>query len=121
MQVQTEALNRALKLLNAAGCSYAVIDAEGHKYGGLDVVEPKPPRKQRHRNHPIGTFIDYHRQFTNALKPGEAVKVPLGPFTSPEDTNSLRSSISAYFAREIGPGKILTVITSTEIEVLRIE
>lgn len=121
MQVQTEALSRALKLLIAAKCSFAVIDADGTKHGDLIVVPPKVAGQKRHRNHPVGTFLRHHEKYTSTLQAGDSVKVPLGPFTSDEDRESMRSSVSGYAARTWGAGNCITGFGADYLEVLRIE
>ena len=118
MLVKTEALSRALKLLAAAGCEYAVIDSSGQKYGSLEVARPSV---KRNRNHPAGTFLDYHKPMTEALQAGQSKLVPFGPFVSAADRDSLRSSISGYCSREWGSGTYITAIAKDGIEVLRVE
>jgi hypothetical protein len=121
-KVQTEALNRALKLLRASGCAFAVIDACGVKHGTLDVVVPKAPKPtKKPRNHPPGAYLEHHKSLTSTIQPGECRTVPFGPFSSDEDRESLRSSISAYCSREWGNGSYITAIADAGIEVLRIE
>ena len=120
MLVQTEALTRALKLLIAANVQFAVIDAEGVKHGTLEIAVTPPPKK-RHQNHPRGAFLKHHQTMTSALQPGQSTVVPLGPFDSPDDCESLRSSITGYCARTWGGGACITAISDAGIEVLRVE
>ena len=110
----------SLKLLNAAGVEYSVIDHAGAKHGSLEVL-PKKNGKGRHYNHPPGTFKRHHEAITSALKAGEPVFVPYGPFSSADDRESLRSSISANCSRMWGNGNYITACNATGIELLRVE
>lgn len=118
--VHTEALSRALKLLDAAGAQYCVIAADGQKYGALEIKEPAG-KKQRHQAHPRGAFLDHHKPYTKDLKPGDSVVVPYGPFSSEMDRESLRSSLSGWSCRAWGAGNYITEKTEAGIEVLRVE
>ncbi len=120
MIVQTEALTRALKLLTAANVQFAVIDAEGVKHGTLEIAVTPPPKK-RHQNHPRGAFLKHHQAMTSALQPGQSIVVPLGPFDSPDDRESLRSSITGFCSRTWGNDTYITCATDGGIEVLRVE
>lgn len=119
MLVQVEALSRALKLLVAAGCEYAVIDAAGTKHGTLEVVDKTTARKPR--NHPPGSYLEHHKPLTSAMQAGDSKTVPFGPFSAADDRESLRSSISAYCSREWGGGTYITAMGADGIEVLRVE
>ena len=117
MLVQVEALGRALKLLNAAGCKYAVIDAAGTKHGTLELAD----KAKRTRNHPPGAFLDYHRPLTEKMVAGDRIKVPYGPFGGDEDRESLRSSISGFCSREWGNGTYITAVAADGVELMRVE
>lgn len=120
MQVQTEALSRTLKLLTAANVQFAVIDAEGVKYGTLEIA-PKLEAKRRTYTHPHGALLKHHQAMTSRLAAGESTVVPFGPYTSTDDRESLRSSISAYCSRTWGNGTYITANTEAGIELLRVE
>lgn len=117
MIVQKEALTRALRLLDAAKCQYAVIDADGVKHGDLDVAV----KVKQKRNHPPGSYLQHHQALTEKMSRGDAIVVPFGPFDGPKDRESLRSSISAYCSRTWGAGTYITAMNGAGIEVLRIE
>jgi hypothetical protein len=119
MLVQVEALSRALKLLNAAGCQYAVIDSAGTKHGTLELASKCDEAKKR--NHPPGAYLEHHKHMTEAMKPGDSITIPLGKFGSKEDRESLRSSISGYCSREWGAGTYITASVADGIELLRVE
>ncbi len=119
MLVQVEALSRALKLLTAAGCQFAVIDAAGTKHGTLEVVDKSAAK--RTRNHPHGAFLDYHRPMTEKMVAGDCIKVPFGAFGADEDRESLRSSISGFCSREWGNGTYITAMAADGVELMRVE
>ena len=120
MQVQTEALTRALRLLTAANVQYAVIDAEGVKHGTLEIA---PALKAKHRtyNHPRGALLKHHQAMTSILAAGQSTVVPFGPYTSRDDRESLRSSITGFCSRTWGNDTYITCATDGGIEVLRVE
>ena len=118
MIVQKEAITRALRLLDAAKCQYAVIAPDGVKHGALEVAAKNGKQK---RNHPPGSYLTHHQPLTEKMAHGDAILVPFGPFDGPEDRESLRSSISAYCSRTWGAGTYITAINGAGIEVLRIE
>ena len=117
--MQVEALSRALKLLAAAGCEFAVIDAAGVKHGTLEVVDKSTAKKPR--NHPPGSYLEHHKPLTSVMQAGQSQTVPFGPFSAADDRESLRSSISAYCSREWGSGTYITAMATNGIEVLRVE
>jgi hypothetical protein len=117
MLVKAEALARAIRLLMAAGCQFAIIDAAGAKHGDLEVAEPK----KRHYKFPRAELLEYHKPFTAKLEAGQTVTVPFGPYDKGEDRESLRSSISGYCSRVWGNKTYLTAMGADGIELLRVE
>lgn len=112
--IQREAMNRAIRLLNAAGCQYAILTPDGEKLGALEIIEPK------HRTRRM-TGIDYRPLYlekVKALQPGDCVRI-----VAPDDIrpNALRSTITAWCSQKYGKGACLTTINGQTIELLRVE
>ena len=117
MSVQQVALDRALKLLAAAGVQYAVIGLDNIKYGTLDVAQPKPAKKKVF-THTHGEFRDYFVPFIGSMRPGDSVKILPGKYQLEE----LRGPLSSWCSTHWGAGNTITSIDRKEnlIEVLRV-
>ena len=117
MSVNQIALDRALKLLDAAGVQYAVIDFDGVKHGALEVGQPKTKKKKVFM-HQHGEFRDYFMPYLQNLTAGSAVKVPPGKYQLEE----LRGPLSSWCSTNWGKGSTITSIDrkSNLIEVLRV-
>lgn len=111
--VASRAVQRAIRMLAAANCRYAVIDSQGQRYGQLEVHERSRSRRQLR---PYGQLRDHCRPYLTNVAVGEAVKIPLGRFTARE----LRSSITAWLTVNWGLSTYTSFCTDTHVEILRI-
>jgi hypothetical protein len=114
--VQKSALDKAIIWLKAAGCTFAIIDADGNKHGELDVKEKKT--RKRTSPYPYGELAAYVSTYLKDLKVGEVGEVPLGKY----DRQSIQSSCSSWMCRVFGNGSHTTALDPKRkvIEVLRI-
>lgn len=114
-EVQRIALEKSITWLKAAGCTFAIIDADGNKHGELDITEKK---KRRPTEHPYGELSSYVGPFLKDIKPGEVVEVPLGKYTR----KVAQSSCSAWMCRHFGNGSHTTSYNpkTKHVEILRI-
>lgn len=117
MSVNQIALDRALKLLDAAGVQYAVIGFDGDKYGTLEIASPKPAKKKIFR-HQHGEFRDYFKPYIKDLSLGDSVKIPFGKYEAEE----LRGPLSSWCSTHWGAGSTITSIDrkAGHVEVLRV-
>lgn len=121
MQVKIEALQRALKLLAAAGCKYAIIDADGKKYGELEVAEQKS-RTRIPGLHPRGTYKAHFVPMLKDVKPGSMITIPYGQFSgSKKDKDTLRSAVCGWCSNHWGNQTYISHMNETGIELLRVE
>ena len=119
MQVQQEALKRALQLLRASGCQFAVLDADGTKHGALEVVEPRTRAAMRF---PRGTITSHFQPFVKTMAAGDAKVIPFGLFdTDDRSKEQLRNSISSWASSEWGNGSYITALQPAGVEILRVE
>lgn len=122
MQVQTEALQRALKLLDAAGCKFAILTAGGEKLGTLELAEPKPERTRRAPRYPRGTLKAYYEPLVATIQPGACAVVPYGPFDTDADSKSaLRAALCSHCSDTWGNGSYISHMNDAGIELLRVE
>ena len=115
MSVNEIALDRALKLLDAAGVQYAVIGFNGTKYGTLEIA---PPKKKRALRYAYGEFRDYFMPYLRDIKPGDSVKIPFGKY----EVEELRGPVSSWCTNNWGKGNTITSIDrkAGHVEVLRV-
>ena len=117
MSVQQIALDRALKLLDAAGVSYAVIGIDGTRHGNLEIAVPKPPKKKIFR-HQHGEFRDYFMPYIESMQPGDLVEIPPGKYQLEE----LRGPLSSWCSTNWGAGSTITSVDRKKnyVQVLRV-
>jgi len=117
MSVNQIALDRALKLLDAAGVQYAVIGLDGVKHGVLEVAEEKS-KKKRALRYAYGEFRDYFMPYIKDMEPGDSVKIPPGKYQLEE----LRGPLSSWCSTNWGAGNTITSIDrkAGHVEVLRV-
>lgn len=112
---QTTALNRALLLLKAAGCEYAVRTAAGELLGTLPIAPP--PKARRHAR--VNRFADEtgYVAMLRAMAPGDVKSIELA---DPSRLEAFRSCVSAQASKFWGRGNSITSLTATAVEVLRV-
>ena len=116
-EVQTLAVNKAIKFLVAAGCHYAIVTKDGEVFrNGLEIAEAKE-RKRAPRRYPYGELTSYYKPFIDFQAPiGSVQVVPCGKY-SPED---IRGGVSSTLSREWGKETYITNTTDAGIEILRV-
>ena len=118
MEVQKLALHRAMAMLTAAKCQFAVIDSEGNKYGSLQVAAP--PQRTRGA-FPRGTLVAHFQPHIKDMKPGDAVCVPYGFCTEKPHRDALQKAISSHCSAAWGNKTYITHMNDAGVEVLRVE
>lgn len=111
------AVKRAIMLLTAAKCQFAIIDSTGQQHGQLQIHVPEEKRtRTRILTRPYGALKNHYIGYVEKLKVGEASQVPFGDF-DPED---LRGAITAWMSVNWGKGTYTSCTTDRHVEVLRI-
>lgn len=116
MTIKNDAFNKAIAILDALGCTYAVIDPDGKQIGNLKVAAEKRAYKS---GKPYGYVSNYIRTHCPALKVGEAINVPVDTM----DIAVFQRILSGYITKHYGAGTHMTAINRAKnlIEVLRIK
>lgn len=121
MEVQKIAIERALRFLNAAGCKYAILAADGTKHGTLEIAAPTVIRRRASR-FPRGSMLTHYMPFVKDMKAGDAALVPYGEFGVDDDGKSaLRSSLASWCSATWGNKTYITHNNAQGIELLRVE
>jgi len=115
-QVKELAMKRALTVLAAIGCKYAVVDCDGVKHGELEIVGAKT-RTRRRAIYGIGELKKYYMPFISPLPIGSVVSIPPDKYTA----EAIRGSICSELFRLYGKGNYTTTVNrkSNVVEVLR--
>ena len=122
MHVQAEAVTRAIRLLTAAGCKFAIVDAAGQKHGDLEVAEPVAHKKRAASRFGVGAFKNYYAPLVAAIAPGSCAVVPYGPFDIDKAArDALRASLCSHCSDTWGNGSYISHMNERGIEVLRME
>jgi len=111
-QVTQAAINQALKLLNASGCKYKVIDSTGVEYGDLETA---PPRKKRRGDLKFGAYSNHYKPYIENLAVGDVAVIPIDKFKYVK----LLGSLSAWCSTNWGKGNTKTCKAGNTIQVLR--
>jgi hypothetical protein len=116
-EIKNLALDRAIKLLEAAGCSYAIVNADGEKFGALEIVAQEE-RKRSPLRYPYGAISGHYKPQIKIDAPvGSVQVVSIGSFTADE----IRSGICSWLSREWGSDSYISNITDEgTVEVLRV-
>tara|TARA_B110000211_G_C14080853_1_gene554427 strand:+ start:3357 stop:3722 length:366 start_codon:yes stop_codon:yes gene_type:complete len=121
MEVQKIAIERALRFLNAAGCKYCILEADGTKHGTLEVAAPKKQERRASR-FPRGAMLTHYKPFVQNMKAGDSVLVPYGEFGADEEGKSaLRGALGSWCSATWGNKTYITHNNAKGVELLRVE
>jgi hypothetical protein len=90
-------VDNAIKLLNAIGAQYAIIDTDGVKTGNLEVVTKI---KRRKALYPHGEVIKHIKPYIDNIKVNTTVEIPVGKF----DLATVYRSVSSNASKSWGTG-----------------
>jgi len=93
--LQKNALEKLLNVLNAMGAQYKIILSDGTSYGELEAKEPKKkkpksPNEAGHR-YRRGETLAYYMPFLEAMQPGAAEAIPFDRFHPPTLAQNVNS------------------------------
>ena len=111
-EVQLKLLQRCIRDLNALGCTFAIVDAEGNKYGELKVSEPKTKRDLIFK---FGSIRKYIVPYIEHLNVGEVAEIPINQFGH----EKIQGGTCSWFNRRYG-GKSVTSTYNKEKNVLEV-
>lgn len=115
-EVQKQAMQKAISWLVAAGCTFAVIDPDGNKYGDLEVAARKS--RKAPSKYPHGELASYVAGYLKDVEIGGVGEVPVGKY----DRKTIMSSCSSWMCRHFGNGTHTASFNKKNdtVEVLRI-
>lgn len=119
MEVQKIAIDRAIALLSAAKCQFAIIDAAGNRHGTLEIASPALRSRGAF---PRGTLVAHFLPHIEHMKPGDAYVVPYGAFAAEKShRESLQKAISSHCSAAWGNKTYITHMNEKGVEVLRVQ
>ena len=111
MGIQTLAIEKALRLLQASGASYHVIH-DDKEWG--EAIKPKRVKKES--LYPRGALTAHVVKYVKDIKPNQTAKIPAGEY----NIDSVRSTTTGYLSYTWGNGSYMIHKEPTYIEVLRL-
>lgn len=112
------ALNKALAMLRAAGCEFAVRTPEGEVFGDLPIATEKK-RGGWHKKHDFATEFGYIDQ-VKTMKQGDMLSWTVGP----ERARQFQSAVAGTAGRYLPKGGFMTTVTGEDkgtVEILRVD
>lgn len=121
MEVQKIAIERAVRFLNASGCKYCILEADGTKHGTLEVAEFKEQKRKPSR-FGRGAMREHYLTFVKDLNLGSAVIIPYAGFGADEAGKAaLRGAVSSWCSAKWGNKTYITHNNAQGVELLRVE
>ena len=115
MTIHTIAIQKAIKLLHAAGAQYH-IKRDDQEFGkAIGVIKTKT--YPTHRK--VGDLAAIFKPHVVNLQAGQSAIIPCHPYTAEE----VRTSLCAYASKNWGAGSYITSVSHEpeQIEILRVE
>lgn len=114
-EIEKKVLNKALQMLDAIKCEYAVVDANGNQHGELQI---QPKKAKRPLKYEWGSLTNHVRPLVQDMKIGEVVNVPIAPF----DIASVQGLVGSCCFKLWGKGNHTSSLTKDRlfIEVLKL-
>jgi len=111
MEINTTAVKKALRLLEASGASFHV--QLGDQEWGAAIAK-KSARKAS--KYPHGSLMSHVRPYIANVKVNDAVAIPFGDF----DVDSIYSTLTAHLTTKWGKGSYMVHKAKNQLEVLRL-
>jgi hypothetical protein len=112
-EIVKRTIAQAIKLLDASGCKYKIIDQDGNEYGVLAVSEPKKASKSY--KHPPGTMHRFYYPLIKDMKVGDVVVIKNFDF----EPRALQGAVTAWASEHWGKGSYKTCMVGPDVEILR--
>jgi hypothetical protein len=114
--IHTKALTNAVKLLNAIGAKYAIIDVDLKKYGELEVVTKS---KRRPARYPYGVIRKHIKPYLDHIAVNQTARIPVSPYDLETVYGSASSTATVLWGKQchkVGASddKKFVLITRTE-------
>jgi hypothetical protein len=112
-EIVKRTIAQAIKLLDASGAKYKIIDQDGNQYGSLIVTEPKKASKSY--KHPPGTMHKFYYPLIKDMQPGDVVAIKNFDF----EPRALQGAVTAWASEHWGKGSYKTCMVGPDVEILR--
>jgi hypothetical protein len=112
-EIVKRTIAQAIKLLDASGAKYKIIDQDGNQYGSLIVTEPKKASKSY--KHPPGTMHRFYYPLIKDMQPGDVVAIKNFDF----EPRALQGAVTAWATEHWGKGSYKTCMVGPDVEILR--
>jgi hypothetical protein len=112
---QYVALERAIKLLNASGCKYAVEAPDGRQFGNLPIASDGKANKMK-RDYNFARKYNLHAK-VDGLNTGEVVVIEAD---SDEDARRCVKNMSSRGVVRFGRGSCISRVDGRRAELLRV-
>jgi len=114
--LHAKALSNAIKLLNAIGAKYAIVDGDMRKHGDLEVVTKK---KRQPAKYPYGAIRRHVAPYLATLQVNQTARIPVHPYdleTVYGSASSAASTTWGHKSHKVGTteDKKFVLITRTE-------
>ena len=111
--IQMVSFKKAINILTALKCEYAIIEPSGEKHGNLKVVDENEPPKISY-----GELSNYITPYLEPMNVGDTFMVPVGPYS----LDSIQTRICNWFGKRHGNSSVITRRRPDEgmIEVYRV-
>lgn len=116
MTIKKDAFNKALAILDALGCAYAIIDLNGKQIGTLKIA---PTKRKFKSDKPFGFVRNQIKAHWKDLQIGETLEMPSDTI----DIAVFQRNLSGFITTKYGAGTHMTSINrkNNVIEVMRIK
>lgn len=115
MDIKKDAINKAIRLLDAVKAQYKIITEDGEKFGVLEVMPPASTRTMRYR---VFAQTGYMEKI-KTLEVGSVIS-----FSPPDGSTAeqMRSAVCGSLNRLFGAGSCMTTINkvTSQVEILRV-
>ena len=114
--IHEKALSNAIKLLNAIGAKYAIVDSDSKTHGDLEV---KAKAKRRPARYPYGVIRKHIRPYLDHIKVNDTARIPVSPYDMETVYGSASSTATVLWGKQchkVGASadKRFVLITRTE-------
>jgi hypothetical protein len=114
--IHEKALANAIKLLNAIGAKYAIVDSDNKTHGELEV---KAKAKRRPARYPYGVIRKHIRPYLDHIKVNDTARIPVSPYDMETVYGSASSTATVLWGKQchkVGASadKRFVLITRTE-------
>lgn len=114
--IHEKALSNAIKLLNAIGAKYAIVDSDSKKHGDLEVITKK---KRAPAKYPYGVIRKHIRPYLDHIKVNDTARIPVSPYDAQTVYGSASSTATVLWGKQchkVGASadKKFVIITRTE-------